>query len=366
MRDRLALSAGARGTGAHPLLLRATRFASACLALLALACGDDATPPAKPDALRELERQEAQLDAAAEPCFDEAVAPATRALACSEWQRLRGGSLLVLIDFGLTDIPEPLIETGQHIRRLNLARNALTEVPSAIGKLAELEDLDLSRNRLSGLPEEIAGLASLRRLNLDGNQLTALPASVGDMRSLETLVLDHNGLSALPETLSRLPNLETLSVSDNRLTSIPTVVSEIPTLRVLDVSGNPLGGLPQEIEAASGLRVLAARSLALTSLPAWLTRMGDLQALNVSDNALTTLPDQLLSLPGLEQVNAADNQIASLSLAWCRLEVTLSGNPLTPEAFRGQCEAAEAPTTSSSLHQDRLSNNGSSTPRSTP
>ena len=50
----------------------------------------------------------------------------------------------------------------------------LTEVPSCIGNLSNLELLQLIENQLTSLPESIGNLSNLGLLRLQGNQLTSL------------------------------------------------------------------------------------------------------------------------------------------------------------------------------------------------
>jgi hypothetical protein len=54
----------------------------------------------------------------------------------------------------------------EHLKRLDLSRNALTGLPACMGKLKELISLDLWSNDLADFPEEIEGMTALRFLDL--------------------------------------------------------------------------------------------------------------------------------------------------------------------------------------------------------
>jgi len=76
---------------------------------------------------------------------------------------------------------EEAARTGQ--TKLDLSRNQLSELPTEITQLANLNTLDLSENQLSELPTEITQLANLNTLDLSGNQLSELPAEIGLLES---------------------------------------------------------------------------------------------------------------------------------------------------------------------------------------
>ena len=81
----------------------------------------------------------------------------------------------------LVSLPTSILKLN-HLEQLHLRDNKLTELPSEIGDLKELQLLDVSHNQLVSLPTSIQKLNQLKELHLDGNRLTVLPSEIGDLR----------------------------------------------------------------------------------------------------------------------------------------------------------------------------------------
>ena len=77
--------------------------------------------------------------------------------------------------------------------------------------------LDLLDMGLSELPTDIAKLKNLQILYLYENQLTTLPREIGQLKNLQILFLDENQLSSLPPEIGQLTNLEILGLHHNNL-----------------------------------------------------------------------------------------------------------------------------------------------------
>ena len=91
-------------------------------------------------------------------------------------------------------------------------------IPSALGRLVNLEWLNLAGNALTGpVPVELGSLVNLEWLNLAGNALTGpVPVELGSLMDLERLWLYGNDLTgSIPSELGSLVNLETLDLSYN-------------------------------------------------------------------------------------------------------------------------------------------------------
>lgn len=63
-----------------------------------------------------------------------------------------------------------------------MSNNELTELPSDIDKLVNLEVLVLSTNQLKKLPSQIGSLRKLRELDLEENELECIPSDIGMLR----------------------------------------------------------------------------------------------------------------------------------------------------------------------------------------
>ena len=127
--------------------------------------------------------------------------------------------------------------TGRVIK-LKLSSNRLSgRIPSALGQLAQLQELDLSLNQLSGsIPTALGQLTQLQRLNLSFNQLSgSIPAALGRLDRLQGLVLSSNQLSdSIPSELNRLEKKNTPRIDlDLSMFSVFIGLSDPEAARVL-------------------------------------------------------------------------------------------------------------------------------------
>jgi Leucine-rich repeat (LRR) protein len=89
---------------------------------------------------------------------------------------------------GRDAIPEELWEQGREVRRLVAAEMGLTSVDPRIGTLPALQTLDLAHNAIAEVPEEIGALAAtLELLYLGENVLDAAPEGVRALGGLKYL-----------------------------------------------------------------------------------------------------------------------------------------------------------------------------------
>ena len=99
-----------------------------------------------------------------------------------------------------------------NIRCFDLSQTEITELPSSICSLTNLQALLLSKfHRLIALPEEIGRLSNIRCFDLSQTEITELPSSTCSLTNLQTLLLSKcHRLTALPEEIGRLSNLRLL------------------------------------------------------------------------------------------------------------------------------------------------------------
>jgi internalin A len=195
---------------------------------------------------------------------------------------------------------------------LDLRSCGLSELPSEIGQLTQLQSLTLGLNSLTTLPEEIGELTHLRLLDLGGNQLTTLPPEIGQLNRLESLYLRENRLTALPPEIGQLPQLQLLDLLNNKLITIPREIGQLSRLRSLDLMDNDLTALPSEIGQLPQLQSLDLRSNYLTTLPPEIGQLSHLQVLNLSGNRLTTLPREIGRLLRLQSLYLDSNELTML------------------------------------------------------
>jgi signal transduction histidine kinase len=114
----------------------------------------------------------------------------------------------------------------------------LTELPTSIGKLNQLEMLSIYGNQLKYLPENIGNLTQLKVLSVHHNQLTNLPASIGKLASLRVLRAHYNKICDLPASIGQLKYLKQLNLRANKLMSLPTSIRQINSLSLFDIEKN--------------------------------------------------------------------------------------------------------------------------------
>lgn len=78
----------------------------------------------------------------------------------------------------------------------------LTEIPTEVFDLVDLEELDFSGNSVSSLPETVSQLQKLATLNLSGNQIAVVPQFITQMESLENLILKDNPIKQPPREVA--------------------------------------------------------------------------------------------------------------------------------------------------------------------
>jgi len=196
---------------------------------------------------------------------------------------------LVLADNKLESLPPGLWLLGHTLRLLDLSGNRLTELPSQIGSLIQLQSLKLSNNRLVRLPEEIYYLTNLKTLVADHNLLeysSALPR--GCLRNVDLSFNCFAGEVGHP-SLAMPPCVYVCKLSDNRITSIaPSFGFEtLRDLQELDLDNNSLKTIPSEIGALSKLSCLKLRNNMIETLPAELFHNTLLSRLHLEGNVLT-------------------------------------------------------------------------------
>ncbi|GKC13319.1 NB-ARC domains-containing protein, partial [Tanacetum coccineum] len=114
------------------------------------------------------------------------------------------------------------------LTELHVDRTAITELPSFVSSLINLESLSFGGQGriqptwwtaitapfglLTQVPESIGGLSCLMELNLKGNNLLEVPESIGGLSCLWKLNLEGNNFSSLPGSLSQLFDLGRLIV----------------------------------------------------------------------------------------------------------------------------------------------------------
>ncbi|EKD21095.1 putative Glucose-repressible alcohol dehydrogenase transcriptional effector [Drepanopeziza brunnea f. sp. 'multigermtubi' MB_m1] len=109
-------------------------------------------------------------------------------------------------------------------------------------------NLDFSGQGIKVLAEPIFQYQFLKKLYVASNKLTRLPSSIRHLRSLQHLDASNNLLTELPPELGMCVFLENLLVFDNSIQTLPNELGSLFHLEMLGIEGNPLAPeLKQEI-----------------------------------------------------------------------------------------------------------------------
>lgn len=164
--------------------------------------------------------------------------------------KMRNTRVLQVKDCKLTELPEHIIDTActEFVNSVSLENDLLTEVPSTLYKMNELLTcLELPRNQLSSLPTAMSQFSRLVSLNVSCNLLHELPMELGSLRSLCELDISHNRFAELPRCIFDLENLESLTANDNQIRQIDATENGLGCLyrlSQLDLSNNNIEFVP--------------------------------------------------------------------------------------------------------------------------
>ncbi|XP_045086127.2 putative disease resistance protein RGA3 [Aegilops tauschii subsp. strangulata] len=206
--------------------------------------------------------------------------------------------------------PESITRLSK-LRYLNLnGPNKISAIPSSVGKLGSLAHLDLSYcTSVEVIPETLGSLQNLQTLDLSGCvQLESLPESLGSLKNLQTLNLSRcQKLESLPESLGNLKNLQTLDLSFcKKLKSLRKSIGSLQNLQTLHLSHCfHLKSLPKSLGSLQNLQTLnPSMCINLKSLPMSLGRLKNLQTFNLRECVqLESLPESLGSLKNLQTLD---------------------------------------------------------------
>jgi protein scribble len=216
---------------------------------------------------------------------------------------------LETLDLGSNEIEEipSLVGRLANLKVLWLDLNQLKSIPSEIGKLKRLQYLELSENMLETLPEEIAGCTSLTDLHLAQNSIEYIPSSIGQLANLNILKLEQNQLVVLTASIGTCTQLTELILTENLLSEIPASVGNLRLLTNLNVDRNRLSYLPDDICECESLGLLYVRDNQLVHLPEQIGQLKKLKVLDVAGNKLAYLPYSLTEA-NLNAIWLAENQ----------------------------------------------------------
>ena len=154
----------------------------------------------------------------------------------------------------------------------------LTEIPSEVFELTQLETLNLNGHKIQEIPEDINQLSNLKELHLFGSS----PSS-----------------TQISYLLSVLPHLTCLGIRwDNSYDQMLKIFINIQRLGI-DLSSTQLNTIPDSITKLVNLTCLDLTNNRLTTIPDSITKLVNLTEFYLSNNQLTTIPDSISKLVNL-------------------------------------------------------------------
>lgn len=138
-----------------------------------------------------------------------------------------------------------------------LGKATLSELPSEIGNLKNLEDFQLCCTSIKTLPKELGNLVNLTHLDLSSNSIESLPEELVNLKKLKSIFLKENELESFPIILRQLKNLEFLELSNNKIEIIPYEVISFKKLSCLNLSSNKITNIHKSLSKVESLKSLS-------------------------------------------------------------------------------------------------------------
>src|SRR5690554_1725979 len=215
-------------------------------------------------------------------------------------------------DTPLTEIPSYILDIP-NLQSLRIRGHAITELPERLFLIPALKHLDVGRNDLSTLPA-INGSSNLEYLSLAGNKkITQVPDTIFQLAALKHLDLSENTISSLPAELFLMDNLEELLAFNNIIEDV-AISSTASSLQTLNLRGNKLSNVPAELFQLDNLLTLDLGFNEITALSGVIAgnALSALQALTLSNNKLIDVPAELFQLENLLTLDLSFNELATL------------------------------------------------------
>jgi len=138
---------------------------------------------------------------------------------------------LLMVNTPLQTVPDGFFSCFSQLRRLNMSNNCLTNVPSGLRHLLQLQRLNLSGNRIritQQPPQQLRPLNQLEELDLSFNRIRYLELQFDQVSRLRRLNLRRCFLQEWPVGLERCRALECVDLSSNSLSDIPQRIMQLP------------------------------------------------------------------------------------------------------------------------------------------
>lgn len=201
-------------------------------------------------------------------------------------------------NIGITDLPK---EIG-NLKRLQwlMLSAGMKNIPEGVFELGNLLELDCGYIKQGKLDDKIANLKNLKRLYLGNNDLSEFPTVVLQLTNLEHLHLHYNRkIASIPNEINKLTHLKQLFVQGNQLTTLPTTIGDLKELYDLEAHENQITSVPKEIGNCTKLYRLLLDKNKLTEIPDMFATLSELRGVRFENNDLKQLPPSMANLSGI-------------------------------------------------------------------
>jgi predicted Ser/Thr protein kinase len=185
------------------------------------------------------------------------------------------------------------------MKKLDLSRRNLYEIPNYVFDDEDLEILDLAFNNINYIPEKISKLKNLKILFLTGNKFTDIPnlnnlsnlfmlsfksnminhITEGNLpKSIKWLMLTDNLIKVIPDSFGELINLKKLSLSGNQIQFLPATMVNCKELELIRLSNNDIDFIPGPL-----LQLFKLSYVAFGANPCLEDKKGEIKMINFSD-----------------------------------------------------------------------------------
>ena len=166
------------------------------------------------------------------------------------WRRDSRAGALDISDAVVSDLPQLPASAFAHVEHLDMSNLSVPpdEVDRFLRSFANIQTLNLSRNNLTSLPSALNGLRRITELNLAYNELTVSPSIQGCLNrlgELRKLNLRRNRVVSLD--VRSLSRLQVLNLSETGIREWPAGTLELASLQQLNLSRSAITGVPQAI-----------------------------------------------------------------------------------------------------------------------
>ncbi|KAL2136260.1 hypothetical protein VTI74DRAFT_4693 [Chaetomium olivicolor] len=244
---------------------------------------------------------------------------------------------------------------------LDLSFNLISDLPDAIGKLANLEKFVITNNRLTGsFPDSFGNLSNLRELDIKYNTIGNIDV-IAQLPKLEILTADHNSISQFVGTFERLRSLK---LNSNPITKFE-LKAPVPTLKVLNLSNAQLASIDESFNNMPSLERLVLDRNYFVSLPSQIGNLRKLEHFSIAHNSVGQLPPEIGCLTELRVLDIRGNNIRKLpiELWWANKLETLNASSNVLDNFPKPASRAPQPPDESSSAASSLSSKLSGTTR---